>query len=308
MLTTTIGKIALGTAVAATLALVATIIIPIPPAARPTWFDQPLPGAILVEGEHTIRVHLKDRPLVVEVLVIRDGVIAGAVVDSELVQAPGENRDTPYLAEGTYTFTPGTYQLKPRYNGDEGAPVPITITVVAAGGEAAVESVPDPEATSEPTPTSVPTTSATPGPAPTATANPGPVTPAPTPTASSPPVTYAMPYGFVRQSVVSTGANNQIVNWTIRGASPQSSLGSVQWQVTSQGSPAVESNWQSVPCATNLQPDPSSAGNFTCTTINQAAALGILRVLYYRMVLTNGDKTYVGPLQYWNLPDSAGPG
>ena len=300
-----LGKVIVATLAVGAVGLTAALVVPAPTDLDRMWFDQPLSGSVIVEGPTTVRLHLPEDATVVSIQVIRDGIVAGAVIDSDLDYVPeGKDRRAPYLAEGTFTFSPGVYQLKPNTTGPAAEGYAITITVIAAGEPAGDAPAPLPTGTATPTPTPTPrpvqSFGPTPGPTRPPLAPPQPlptVPPAPQPT--TPPVSYEMPYGFVRQTITATTSDWQSFNFTIKGGTPQTAIGSVQYQVVAYQTAPIEGNWSSLPCTTNLQPDPSG---YSFTTTPGQVHLDGVATGYYRVVLTNGDKTYIGPNSYWTVP------
>ncbi|MBU1586948.1 MAG: hypothetical protein KKH51_03265 [Actinobacteria bacterium] len=309
---TMFAKPALAAAIVGAVGLTAAILVPAPTDLDRMWFDQPLGGSVLVEGPTTVRLHLPDKPGTVLIKIIKDGVVAGAVIDSDLEYLPDlANARAPYLAEGSYTFAPGTYQLLPTTDRPSAEGYPITITVVGAAQAPGVDpGNPVPSATPIPTATPVPAPTITPAPtetvAPDVPAPPAPDVPAPDVPAPPPPpvpVVYEMPYGVARMSVLATYTRYQTVQFTVRLATPQQAVPYIQYEVVPYQSPWNQGTWYTIPCTTNLQPDPNASGRYTCSTGTTSIPLITgQQTGYYRVLLTNGDKTYTGDPLYWTVP------
>lgn len=294
--------------------LTAAILVPAPSNLDTFWFDQPLGGSVLVEGPVTVRLHLPDKPGTVLIKIVKDGVVAGAVIDSDLEYLPDRaNARAPYLAEGSFTFTPGTYQLLPTTDRPTAEGYPITVTVVGAAeapgidpGQPVPSETPIPTATPVPSPTVTPTpveTVAPDAPAPPAPDVPAPDVPAPAPPPPPVPVVYEMPYGVARMTVLGAITRYQQVQFTVRLATPQQAVPYIQYKVVPYQTTWDQGSWYTIPCTTNLQPDPNAAGRYTCSTGSTSIQLNSgQQTGYYRVLLTNGDKTFTGDPLYWTVP------
>jgi len=288
-------------AVAGVAALGATALTLIPPPVPSygVWMDAPADGATIEEGPVTIILHSDlDNLLGIQAVLVSDGVTVATLTDNALEKTSrGADASTLSLFAQDWNATPGVYEVQLKSCVQDGpcwqTQRAASLIVVEEGGVF----VDTAQGTTAPTPTATPTPTSTPTPTPT------PSTPAPPPAPEptvAPPV-YEMPYGFIRQTF--TDATKLSSYFTIRGAIPQAAVGSVQVQVVPEGQSPSESGWASIPCTGPLTPDPEFTDKFSCSTAEYVLEPGggPARTGYYRVVLTNGDKTYVGSVQYWSM-------
>lgn len=286
--------------VAAISAVALTVIQP-PLPSNGVWLDAPADGSTIEEGPVTLTLHSDLDDLIgLQAVLVRDGVVVATLTDNALeTTSRGVDASPLSLFAQDWNATPGVYEVQLKSCVQGGgcweSRRTATLTVV---GEAGVL-VDTAEGTTAPKPTTSPSPTPTPTPSPTPTPTTPSPPPAPAPTVA-PPV-YEMPYGFIRQTF--TDATKLSSYFTIRGAIPQQSVGSVQVQVVPEGQSPSESGWASIPCTGPLTPDPEFTDKFSCSTAEYVLEPGggPARTGYYRVVLTNGDKTYVGSVQYWSM-------
>lgn len=289
-------------AVAGVAAAGTAVFVLAPPLVTPTsvWIDSPADGAIIEEGPVTITLH-SDLPGLtgMQAVLVRDGEVVATLTDNDLeVTSRGANAVPLSWFAQDWNAEAGVYEVRVATCTLSGAcwetQRTATLTVVEQDPVLVqtAEGTTAPALSATPTPTPTPTPTTTPDPVET-------VVPTPDPTVA-PPV-YEMPYGFIRQTV--TDSTKLSSYFTIRAATPQQSVASVQVQVVPAGQGPVESAWTSIPCTTALTPDPDYTDGFTCSTATYTVppSGGSPRTGYYRIVLVNGDKTYIGDYQYWSM-------
>ncbi|CAN5263523.1 hypothetical protein BH11ACT4_BH11ACT4_13990 [soil metagenome] len=284
----------------AALGAAAFAIVPAPDHQHGIWLDSPRDGATVVAGSIPLTMHSDLHglfELIVEVTT--GGKTVTSIADKDLeVTSRGAGAEPLSWFDKEWNADPGVYELRVMNCGSGGSCSEFlrsfTITVVEQAPVAVYEATAGGTATPTPTPT------ATPSPTPTPSAT---TVPAPPPASSSAPppqVVYEMPYGFIRLTANDAARLNPV--FSIQGATPQQAVGSVQVQVQPSGSPKSDAAWTTIPCSA-LQADPARAGTFTCSTqaYSVPPSSSGPRTGYYRLVLVNGDKTFVGDLQYWNI-------
>jgi len=275
-------------------------LIPVPAQPYGIWIDSPGDGSTIEEGPVTFNLHSDLPDLTGMQVVLRlDGASVATLTDTTLdLTSRGKDATTLSWFSQDWNAIAGVYQVQLNTCTQNGAcwqtQRTTTLTVLPQAGvlvdTAEGTTAPQPTAT----PADTPTPSDTPAPSPSV-----PTAPAPSPTVA-PPV-YEMPYGFIRQTL--NDPTKLSSYFTIRAATPQQAVGSVQVQVVAAGLSPNEAAWQSIPCTGALTSDPEYTAAFTCSTGNYVVAPGdgTPRTGYYRLVLTNGDKTYTGSLQYWSI-------
>lgn len=292
-----VSRIALGAAVVGAIGLGAAIIVPAATPPARIWFDQPLDGAVLVEGEHSIRVHLRDAAPLVRLVITRDGEQVGVPGDDTLKRLIDEPGRAAWMGEFTWAFEPGTYVLQPLLGADDDDLPAVTVTVVSELGSPVVTETPVPTATPTPTPsaTPTPTPTATTVPSATPTASPS-ATPSatPTPSPSTPPV-------FAGSVSRTQGATDWNSTFTGSGISPAGAIVNVQVNVR-PGDTGSFSGWISTPCVTSgggTAPFTCTVSNHTIQTPGRLGASAPPYLVVYRLEVVYQGTTYYGPGGNW---------
>lgn len=292
-----VSRIAVGTAVVGSLALGAAIIVPIPTPPARVWFDQPLNGAVLEAGEHSIRLHLRDDAPAVRVIITRDGQQVGAPGDDTLERVADAPARAAWMGEFTWDFTPGTYELQPILGSNDDSLPSISIVVVGDITDVPTPSEPEPTPSSTPTPTPTPTTEPSAAPPSTPTAAPStPPSPSPSATPSAPP-----PPVFAGSVSRVAGASDWNSTFTGSGISPAGAIVNVQVNVR-PGDTGSFTGWVSSPCISSG----SGTAPFTCTVTNhqiptpeRVGSYAPPYLVVYRLEVIFQGTSYYGPGGNW---------
>jgi hypothetical protein len=247
VLTSILAKGALAVAGLGAIGLGAAALIPIADLTADSWFDQPVDGAVLVEGVHDIRVHYRWGMGAAGLKVVSTTEFGEfQLTDDTLALSSDEPGIASYLAEYTVELVAGEYDLTPSGTRDGSYPA-IHVVVLSDGVTEVPEDVPAPRPTETPEPeeTEPPLEQPTDEPGePEAPGVPDPVGPAPSP--SSAPSVPAGP-AFSGSVSRSPGVDQWTSTFVGSGIGPAGAATRVQVNSRNLDTGAM-SGWVSVAC------------------------------------------------------------